>query len=490
MVDLRSLTALARVKVPRLTGLLAFRRGQDVAGTLAPFVIGLFIPPAAAPGGVLMSDDGTGTNGDPWPASNWEAGLNTGSATFDIQSNQLRVTASSTTFATNRVLETLITGQGGAFDITLDYTVSNVAVAHGALITVNGGAGDSDRFEFAHYFHTGTVDLAKVAGFSYSYPGSGSVAVAVADVVHVHMVRDPASGQFDVTMWLNAASEPGTPTISITDTAFPVDRIEFGIYDPSAARTVIYDNIVISSLAAGGGSTWAGSTGTVSVAGTSGSFTPGTAIWAGSTGTVSMAGTSGSFAPGTASWSGSTGTVSITGTSGSFDPGAASWSGSSGDISMIGASGACTPAAVWAGSDGTISMIGTSGSFDPGAASWSGSSGTVSVAGSSGSFDPGTVSWSGGAGTVSVAGTSGVFVPGTVVWSGSSGWVLLAGESGSFTLPGPVVLGSVVVRWSEPSSTAAGEPAAGGWSSPSSTAAAESGGHAWNEPSPLRGADL
>lgn len=445
MVDLRSLTALARVKVPRLTGLLAFRRGQDVAGTLAPFVIGLFIPPAAAPGGVLMSDDGTGTNGDPWPASNWEAGLNTGSATFDIQSNQLRVTASSTTFATNRVLETLITGQGGAFDITLDYTVSNVAVAHGALITVNGGAGDSDRFEFAHYFHTGTVDLAKVAGFSYSYPGSGSVAVAVADVVHVHMVRDPASGQFDVTMWLNAASEPGTPTISITDTAFPVDRIEFGIYDPSAARTVIYDNIVISSLAAGGGSTWAGSTGTVSVAGTSGSFTPGTAIWAGSTGTVSMAGTSGSFAPGTASWSGSTGTVSITG---------------------------------------------TSGSFDPGAASWSGSSGTVSVAGSSGSFDPGTVSWSGGAGTVSVAGTSGVFVPGTVVWSGSSGWVLLAGESGSFTLPGPVVLGSVVVRWSEPSSTAAGEPAAGGWSSPSSTAAAESGGHAWNEPSPLRGADL
>lgn len=253
MVELRSLTALARVKVPRSTGLLSFRRGQDVADTLGPFVIGLFIPPATVPGGVLMSDDGTGTNGDPWPASNWEAGLNTGSATFDIQSNQLRVTASATTFATNRVLETLITGQGGAFDITLDYTVSNVAVAHGALITVNGGAGDSDRFEFAHYFHTGTVDLAKVAGFSYSYPGSGSVAVAVADVVHVHMVRDPASGQFDVTMWLNAASEPGTPTISITDTDFPVDRIEFGIYDPSSARTVIYDNIVVSALGGAGG---------------------------------------------------------------------------------------------------------------------------------------------------------------------------------------------------------------------------------------------
>ena len=194
--------------------------------------------------------------------------------------------------------------------------------------------------------------------------------------------------------------------------------------------------------------TWAGSSGTLLVSGSSGTFTPGAVSWTGSAGTVTITGTSGVFTPGASTWAGSTGTLTVTGTSGGFTPGAATWAGSTGTITIAGVSGEFSndaPSQTWAGSTGTLTVAGASGLFSLGTGAWSGSTGSVILTGTSGSFIAGGATWAGSAGTLTVSGTSGTFTPGAVTWAGSAGSLTLTGTSGLFT-PGDVAwLGSIGV---------------------------------------------
>ena len=66
-----------------------------------------------------------------------------------------------------------------------------------------------------------------------------------------------------------------------------------------------------------GGQTWSGSAGTVTVTGTSGTFT-GTNLWSGSVGTITVTGTSSTFTA-AATWTASNGTVLIVGDSRGFE---------------------------------------------------------------------------------------------------------------------------------------------------------------------------
>ncbi len=215
--------------------------------------------------------------------------------------------------------------------------------------------------------------------------------------------------------------------------------------------------------------TWTGSTGAVSVAGASGTFTGGTSSWAGSTAAVSVAGTSGTFASGGLTWTGSPGAVAVAGASGAFTPGAVAWAGSSGTVHTAGTSGAFVAGTrVWSGSSGAVAVSGTSGSFSfpagppqtwtgnaaavrvqgasgsftLGATPWTGTAGAVAVSGTSGVFTGGGATWTGTTATVAVQGTTGTFAAGAAAWTGNAGAVAVIGTSGVFTVPSAAVPGA------------------------------------------------
>ena len=185
--------------------------------------------------------------------------------------------------------------------------------------------------------------------------------------------------------------------------------------------------------------TWTGSTGTIGVAGTSGSFVAGAITWIGSAATTGMEGTSAAFVAGAVTWTGSTGTVGVAGLSGTMVGGATTWVGSTAQIGVAGTSGAFTGGAVtWAGSTATVGAAGITGVFTPSAVTWVGSTATIGVAALSGNFTEANIpqTWVGSAATVGVAGTSGSFLS-QITWAGSTATVGVAGTSGSFT-PGAV----------------------------------------------------
>jgi hypothetical protein len=105
----------------------------------------------------------------------------------------------------------------------------------------------------------------------------------------------------------------------------------------------IVDNFRCGNLpytpVATGPQTWTGSTGTVAVTGTSGTWAA-AQVWTGSPATVTVAGTSGTWSVGTPAqtWTGSTGTVAVTGTSGTWAA-AQVWTGSTATAAVTATSG-------------------------------------------------------------------------------------------------------------------------------------------------------
>lgn len=76
--------------------------------------------------------------------------------------------------------------------------------------------------------------------------------------------------------------------------------------------------VALLSFSTAGPQTWTGTAATVTITGTSGSFTPGAVTWTGTDATVTVTAASGSFTPGTATWTGTDATVVVTASSGSF----------------------------------------------------------------------------------------------------------------------------------------------------------------------------
>jgi hypothetical protein len=180
---------------------------------------------------------------------------------------------------------------------------------------------------------------------------------------------------------------------------------------------------------------WAGSTGTIGVAGQSGAFVPGATTWVGSTATAGAAGQSGSFVPGEITWTGSTASAGAAGQSGAFTPGTATWVGSDATIGVSAASGPWSVGGgpqTWSGSTATVGVAGQSAAFDPGATTWVGSTATVGASAQSGTFTS-EITWVGNTGTIGVTTQSGTFAAGEVTWVGSTATVGATAQTGSFT---------------------------------------------------------
>ena len=229
--------------------------------------------------------------------------------------------------------------------------------------------------------------------------------LADGDTLRFRVLRDGGTGGLTYTQ---------TPTISVLKSVGPSDQ------------------------------TWAGSTGTIGVAGISAAFVAsGTVDWSGTEAAVGVAGITGDFSSITPpqTWTGSTATVGVAGESSAFVPGVATWNGSTATVGVAGITGTFIQTGVpqtWSGSTATVGVAGISAAFAPGPFSWIGSIAAIGVAGTSGAFVGGAVVWSGSTALVGVAGITDSFVAsGTVAWSGSTATVGVEGVSGAFTAGTP-----------------------------------------------------
>lgn len=76
--------------------------------------------------------------------------------------------------------------------------------------------------------------------------------------------------------------------------------------------------VALLSYTTVGPQTWTGTAATVTITGTSGTWSPGTATWTGTDATVTVTAASGTWVPGTATWTGTDATVVITANSGTW----------------------------------------------------------------------------------------------------------------------------------------------------------------------------
>ncbi len=295
--------------------------------------------------------------------------------------------------------------------------------------------------------------------------GAGATTLGVA-----HLLTDDTDGTVDPPTWARNGTATGVASLTI---ALPV---------------------------ASTNSTWTGSTGAVSAAATSGSFSPGAVTWSGTTAAVTVAADAGSFMS-SASWSGSAGSVAAAADSGAFAPGAASWAATTGAVAVTGASGAFTPGTVaWPGSTGSVTAAATTEAFTPGAATWSGSTGALVAAGDSGSFtgagmwvgstaaitaaatggawSAGPVTWTGGAGTVQAVAATGAFTPGAASWVASAG-ALVALTDGGGWVPGPATWAASVGAITVASSPGAWTPGPASWGGAGGAVLADASAGAW-----------
>ena len=191
----------------------------------------------------------------------------------------------------------------------------------------------------------------------------------------------------------------------------------------------------------GGGSpqTWTGSTATASAAGTSGSFTPGTATWTGSTATATATATPGAFSSGAApqTWTGSTATATATADAGAFTPGPVTWTGSAAAATATTTPGAFTPGtATWAGSTASVAATAQGGVW-AGDGSWTGSTASLTATATSGTWTPGPVMWTGSTAAATAAATGGAFTSAGASWAGSTATLAASAATGTWT-PGDV----------------------------------------------------
>lgn len=97
--------------------------------------------------------------------------------------------------------------------------------------------------------------------------------------------------------------------------------------------------------------------------------------WTGTNGTITITGTSGSFTAGAITWTGTNGTALISGTSGTFTPGPRQWTGTNGTATITGTSGRFIYPQTWNATNGTLTITGTSGAFGGGTAPSNGTPG-------------------------------------------------------------------------------------------------------------------
>lgn len=183
----------------------------------------------------------------------------------------------------------------------------------------------------------------------------------------------------------------------------------------------------------------------VSATGTSGTWSS-TGAWAGTTAAVTVAASSGAFTPGATSWARTAAAVAVAAPSAPFTPGPSSWPASSGpSIVATGTTGSWSAVATWAGNPAACAAASSSSPFTPGLATWAATAGAGSITASSATFTPGGHAWSGTAGVITCQTDGGVWVS-LLLWPGSDAVVVCTATGGVFDPGGVDWPGSVDVQ--------------------------------------------
>ena len=200
--------------------------------------------------GFYLADTFTGTNGDPPNGTNWDYYGSAGSSVA-IQGNRMRMQldgdqSDSTTFQTQ-------SDHDADTDIYFDIVVNSGSSGADMVAEIYFRSTDIGSFSggyiLEYVLNNGGYNLWRApssSGWSLLGTDTSGGTAASGDTIHFHLRT--AGTSIQVTTWINADSEPGSPTISVTDSnKTSAGRWGILVYSNNAGGTPYYelDNVVI-----------------------------------------------------------------------------------------------------------------------------------------------------------------------------------------------------------------------------------------------------
>ncbi len=215
------------------------------------------VAPPIAP---TFEDDWTGTDGDSWDAGKWDTSV-VGSATVDIQSNEGRFLMNG-----NQTKGRAIANHSAISDSRVLVKVRGTVLhnnLHGFIILRGDGQWDTSSFEewrphngymlSMQIQNTGTLNFQKHVDGSTTNVGSATSFPWSTDAhwVKVEAVDSGGDVILRAKIWLTTDPEPGTWTLSVTDTGTPhasgVLQLS-GLRSTSGSESVFWDDLTLTEI--------------------------------------------------------------------------------------------------------------------------------------------------------------------------------------------------------------------------------------------------
>ena len=197
---------------------------------------------------LVFSDDFTGTNGDPWDSNKWSVVENS-SSVVDIQSNRGRIqpqgAAYTTAYAFADMAPIGTTRITGTVELGQDEQYTVIAVNADGTID-GGGAFDNCYFiELQRSYDNALID--RNDNGNRTTLGSAGVTLTFGNVYQFIIERDVDTDDIRFKIWEDGTSEPGSWTISVTDSMFTsgITGLQHFNGNSTTARTVFFDDFEV-----------------------------------------------------------------------------------------------------------------------------------------------------------------------------------------------------------------------------------------------------